>query len=239
MPFEHGGWRCHFFAIAPSLRCCSVEDTRGRAGEDGSGAASGTDRAWQVGMTVCGGGCRGFVRGDGSPLASMDWPSTILNHMWILGGGGLLVDGAGPFAAMDNAEEGVRSSSLDGDGADDGSARRPWRVERQRPRIATIVVMGFVLAGPEPVEGNESVRDSREGQRPMVAMAAFILADASAVEDDIVCAQPRGLLLCFGQRDHRAAHHLTNADEREHVFPYFMDRLDWLSVRSAKCWRTK
>jgi hypothetical protein len=118
-------------------------------------------------------------------------------------GGGLLVDGAGPFAAMDNAEEGVRSSSLDGDGTDDGSARRPWRVERQRPRIATIVVMGFVLAGPEPVEGNESVRDSREGQRPMVAMAAFILADASAVEDDIVCAQPRGLLLCFGQRDPR------------------------------------
>jgi hypothetical protein len=99
--------------------------------------------------------------------------------------------------------------------------------------------MGFVLAGPEPVEGNESVRDSREGQRPMVAMAAFVLADASTVEDDIVCAQQRGLLLCFGQRDHRAAHHLTNADNREHAFPCSMDRLDWLSVRSAKCWRTK
>ena len=82
---------------------------------------------------------------------------SIICGLW---GRGLLVDGAGPFAAIDNAEEGVRWSSLDGDGTDDGSARRPWRVERQRPRIATIVVMGFVLAGPEPVEGNESVRDS-------------------------------------------------------------------------------
>ena len=60
-----------------------------------------------------------------------------------------------------------------------------------------------------------------EGRRPMLAAVAFVLAGASAVEDDSTRAQPRGLLLCFGQRDHRAAHRPTNADDREHIPGFF------------------
>ena len=55
----------------------------------------------------------------------------------------------------------------------------------------------------------------------MVAMGAFDSAGASAVEDESVRAQPRGLLLCFGQRDHRAAHRPTNTDNREHIPGFF------------------
>ena len=56
-----------------------------------------------------------------------------------------------------------------------------------------------------------------EGWRPIVAMVAFDSAGASAVEDESVRAQPRGLLVCFGKRNHRAAHRPTNADDREHT----------------------
>ena len=51
----------------------------------------------------------------------------------------------------------------------------------------------------------------------MVATEAFILA---GVEEDIARAQPRRLLLCFGQRDHRAAHRPTNTDNREHILGF-------------------
>ena len=51
----------------------------------------------------------------------------------------------------------------------------------------------------------------------MVTMVAFDSAGASEVENDSVRAQPRGLLLCFGQRDHRAAHRPTNAADRDHT----------------------
>ena len=62
-----------------------------------------------------------------------------------------------------------------------------------------------------------------EGRRPMVAMVAFDLAGTSAVEDESVRAQPRGLLVCFRQRDNRAFHQPTNADDREHT-PGFVGR---------------
>jgi hypothetical protein len=48
-------------------------------------------------------------------------------------------------------------------------------------------------------------------------VAAFDSAGASAVADESVRAQPRGLLVCFGQRDHRAAHRPTNAADRDHT----------------------
>jgi hypothetical protein len=54
-----------------------------------------------------------------------------------------------------------------------------------------------------------------------VAMVAFVSAGASAVADEPVRAQLRGLLVCFGQRDHRAAHRPTNADDREHIPIFF------------------
>ena len=60
-----------------------------------------------------------------------------------------------------------------------------------------------------------------EGWRPMVATVAFVSADASTVEDDSARAQPSGLLLCFGQRVHRAAHRPTNADDLEHIPVFF------------------
>ena len=53
-----------------------------------------------------------------------------------------------------------------------------------------------------------------EGRWPMVAMVAF---DLVGVEDNFAHAQPRGLLLCFGQRNYRAAHRPTNGDNREHI----------------------
>ena len=56
-----------------------------------------------------------------------------------------------------------------------------------------------------------------EGRRPMVAMVAFDLAGASAVEDESVRAQPRGLVVCFGQHDHRAAHRPTKLGRESNI----------------------
>ena len=53
-----------------------------------------------------------------------------------------------------------------------------------------------------------------EGRRPMVTTETFVL---DGVKEDITHAQLRGLLLCFGQRNHCAAHRPTNADDREHT----------------------
>ena len=132
-------------------------------------------------------------------------------------GGGSAGDGTGPFVAKYNDKEGVRWSLPDGDGLDNRSTRRMWLTERQRPLIATTVVVCFIVVGAKPVEEDESVRDSWEDHRLMVAMPAFILVGTNIVENDLSRVQPRGLLRCFGRSNHLTAYHPTNTDNREHT----------------------
>ena len=77
------------------------------------------------------------------------------------------------------------------------------------------------MAGTSAVEGDEYVRAQPGRSAADAAMMALVLAGASAIKDDSVRAQPRRLLLCFGQRDCRAAHRPTNTDNREHTARFF------------------
>ena len=115
------------------------------------------------------------------------------------------------------AEEGVRWLPPDGCGADDGLTRRSWLAGRQRPFAATRELVGLRWLAWMPLDATSASARSWEGQRPKAAMMALVLAGAGAVDDEFVRAQPGRLLLCFGQRDHRAAQRPTNADDREHV----------------------
>jgi len=68
------------------------------------------------------------LSGVDARFASVDRPATTANHVWL--GGWSAGGGAGPFVALCDAEEGVRWSSPDGDGMDDGPERRPWLAEK-------------------------------------------------------------------------------------------------------------
>ena len=59
--------------------------SRVQPGEDVSVSASGTDRAWQIGMTLV----EVVVEassGGGARFELMDWPLTMAYHVWIVGG---------------------------------------------------------------------------------------------------------------------------------------------------------
>ena len=112
-----------------------LEVARGLSGEDVSVAASGTDRAWRIGMTFLE-AVVGAPSGGDASFASVDGPATMADHMWIVGRS--TDGGAEPFVAMENAEEGVRWSLSAGGGTNDGPVRRPWLAERQRPFAATM-----------------------------------------------------------------------------------------------------
>jgi hypothetical protein len=127
-----------------------LEVTSGQPGEDVSVAASGTDRAWQIGMNfveaVVGASSGGDARFAIDGLAGDDGRSCVDCGgvcWWWRGACG----GDGPFVAMDNAVEGVRWSSPDGGGADDGPVKRPWLAERQRPFAATMEIVGLKVGG--------------------------------------------------------------------------------------------
>ena len=111
----------------------------------------------------------------------------------------------GPFVVMHNVAEVVYWLSPTGDGVYNGPVRRPWLAERQRPFAATLEIVGL------------KVGDQCWSWWPLC------LAGASAVADDSVLVQPRGLLVCFGQS---AA--ITLSTDRqtwttESIFPFFWD----------------
>ena len=125
--------------VAPSLwRCDKLPEAVREKGEV-LVLSPGTDLAWLVGMK----GRRGPGRGDARALARICGrtgdDARIMMGLWGRSAGG----GAEPFAAMDDAEEGVRWSSPNRGEADEGPARWPWLAERQRPFDATMEIVDF------------------------------------------------------------------------------------------------
>ena len=83
-PFvSEGGSICPPLEVRRHVTPLKVD--RGQPGKDSSVAASGTDWAWRIGMTlveaVSGASSGGDVR-----FASMDLLVTIAHHVWIVGG---------------------------------------------------------------------------------------------------------------------------------------------------------
>ena len=128
-----------------------LEVASGQAGEDVSVAASGTDRAWRIGMNFCGGGSSGLrpvlTRVSRRWTGRRQWP--IMCGLWggSAEGGAVLLVARGRFVALDKAAEGVRWSSPAGGGANDGPVVRPWLAERQRPFDATVETVGLKDGG--------------------------------------------------------------------------------------------
>ena len=76
-------------AVCPPLEIgCHVtplEVASGQPGDDVSVAASGTDRAWQIGMNLVEAVVRASSGGDAS-FTSMEWPATMAQYVWIVEG---------------------------------------------------------------------------------------------------------------------------------------------------------
>jgi len=128
----------------------------------------------------------------------------------------VVVHGAEPFAAMDDAEEGVRWSSPGRGGADVGPARRPWPwlAERQWPFDATMEIVDFWMAGADVIGGDETARsrECHDEDRGLCMAGAGVVGG-----DKTARAQPGRLLLCLGQRDRRAAHGPIGGADRVHI----------------------